>query len=90
MNIENFIEDFFKQYSKAIEQLSKIEKCKFAIEVYERKDDYLAIFKGSPETIKPLAMAKTANACINKLKKKYPELKSEYGVKYFPLNRKYY
>lgn len=84
------ITDLFKAYSKAMEKLSKLEECRFNIEVYERKEDYIAIFKGSNKKIKPMVIGDSINYCIAKLKEKYPELKSEYGVKYFPLNREYY
>lgn len=87
MNIETFINSYVVKYKDALIKLAHEEDCKFAISVFETPTNFIGIYNKEP---KFFSKASNINDCISVLKYNYPELKNEEGIKYYPLNLKYY
>jgi hypothetical protein len=95
MNIEDFLNESNKKYGNILALMALQPLCKFVIHIYERPKDFIGLYNDYERNYiidneKIYVIDTTINGCIDQLKTKYPHLNDEYGVKYYPLNRKYY
>jgi len=87
LSVEDFISRHLSKYDGAMKALAHQPECEYRITVYERNDDYIAILDNNRAVWES---GRDINSAIDMLKRRFPELSTEYGVKYIPMNKQYY
>ena len=87
MDVEEFKKDYMDKYADVMKRMAIQPDCEFRIFVYERSSDFIALIDND---ITRWEKGRSVNNAIEKLKRTFPELQDEYGVRYFPLDKSCY
>lgn len=82
--VEAVIEDILEKNKELYKRMAIKEECQFRITVYERDWDIIAVKDNDPAQWEA---AGNVNEAIKKIKRSFPELQDEEGVKYYPLDK---